>query len=366
MYKGDPDVDDPYEDTVEKKFLAMDFISDRDLISTNGSRYPEGSQPHRVPFRFIIPDHQIPPHRERESASAAFLQLPPSLRGGSEFVDNSNSKVYMQPLVQYTLHANLIAHRYSSHSVLPFKLDSTVEIQICPRSGCQPPTAVDDFPGEFQLTSVRRIRQHPLWGRTLGGMTITTTEPPPVVIGTSNATAQATSQCKITLIFKPRNPTKAAIPPLGLLRGIIRAQLHIKTYYSTQTFQQVPQRPPLRTQTRTLPSSAFRLRSEFLELGTYRVQITHWEFASPSAASNSTSPGTSCKFGAEWASSICLPIHTPAGIVPTFASSFAVRSYCLRLNIVLNGLSHKPFELESPLQIIYENREGCSAGFSLP
>lgn len=282
----------------------MDFIPDRNLISTNGIRYPDSSQPRRVPFRFRIPDHQLPPHGERVSASAAFLQLPPSMRGGSEFVDNSNSKVYMQPLVQYTLQANLIAHRYSSHSALPLKLDSTIEIQICPRSGCQPPTAVDDFPGEFQLTSARRIRQHPLWGRTLGEMTITTTEPPPVVIGTNNATSQATSQCKITLVLKSRNPTNAAIPPLGLLRGIIRAQLHIKTYYSTLTFQQVPQRLPPRTQTRTLPSSAFRLRSEFLELGTYRVQIIHWEFASPSAASNSTGLGTACKFGAELASSI--------------------------------------------------------------
>ena len=267
------------------------------------------------------------------------FQLPPSFGGGEEFVDGLSSKRYKQPLVVYAIQTSLALGPPGNIHIR--RLHAMNEIKVCPCSDAQPPCAIEDFPGEFQTTSVRRIRRT-LWRRLVGEMSMSTREPPPIILGTS--APRASSCCMISVTFTPKTFIKMGEMNSGHLRYRLKSGLRVKTYYSTHKLRQIPQRA------HCSPSSAVRLRSEFVELDTRDMLMTPWKLTSQS---DSLSPSPEIR--SEWTTSICLPINTPLNMIPTFTSAFTARLYALNLKITLLDLFHEPFELEVPLQLVYEH-----------
>lgn len=278
--------------------------------------------PHKV---FLLPGTENP---------EGSLQLPPSFEDGDEFVDKAANKRYKQPLVLYAIQTSVtLSPPENMHTALR-RLYAMNQIQVLPRSGAQPPSATEDFPGEFQMVSVRSIRiQHcciPWKSLAVGEMVMLTREPPPINLDTS--APRGSSHCAISVSFTPASPIKVKGFELDLLRCRLKSRLRIKTYYSKQNLQQIPQR------SKCSPLSPIRLRSNFFDLDTRDMLMA----LSPSSDARK-----------EWTTSICLPINTPLDMTPTFTSAFAARLYALNLEIRLLDLTHKPFELEVPLQLVY-------------
>lgn len=281
--------------------------------------------PHKV---FLLPGTENP---------EGSLQLPPSFEDGDEFVDTATNKRYKQPLVLYAIQTSVtLSPPGNTHTPLR-RLYAMNEVQVLPRSGAQPPSATEDFPGEFQMASVKSIRIQrcciPWKSLAVGEMAMSTREPPPINLDTS--APRGGSYCDISVAFTPANPIKKVGGfELDLLRSRLKSRLRVKTYYSTQNLQQIPQR------SRCSPLSPVRLRSSFINLDTRDILMP-------------LSPSSEAK--KEWTTSICLPINIPLDMTPSFTSAFAARLYALNLEIRLLDLAHEPFKLEVPLQLVYRH-----------
>jgi hypothetical protein len=53
------------------------------------------------------------------------------------------------------------------------------------------------------------------------------------------------------------------------------------------------------------------------------------------------------------ASSLDVPVTLPRHLTPEFVHRYAARLYTLVVRVTLPDFSHKPFELEVPLQVVY-------------
>ncbi|EYE90328.1 uncharacterized protein EURHEDRAFT_417554 [Aspergillus ruber CBS 135680] len=279
--------------------------------------------PHKV---FLLPGTENP---------EGSLQLPPSFEDGGEFVDTATSKRYKQPLVLYAIQTSVtLSPPRNTHTPLR-SLYAMNKIQVLPRSGAQPPSATEDFPGEFQMACVRTIKTQrcciPWKSLAVGKMAMSTREPPPIKLDIP--APRGATYCEISVTFMPTNPVKLVGNfQHNFLNCRLRSRLRIKTYYSTQNLQQIPQR------SRCSPLFPVRLRSSFIDLDTRDILMS----LSPSSEARK-----------EWMASICLPIHTPLDMTPSFTSAFAARLYALNLDIRLPDLAHEPFKLEVPLQLVF-------------
>lgn len=276
---------------------------------------------HRFPFRFVIPRFLAEP----------FLQLPPSMEEGREFVNVKNGKRYMQPLIVYEICSSLtyvgggIDSRWT-------RVDDRHAIQLVPRLICGPPIEVEDFPGEFQTTSVRRLRQGLLRSH-YGQMTMSADEPGPLCLDAA-AFPMPTTVCLIQVEYTPARGLARSNVHLKPWLCNVRPQLHVKTYYSTCKLWEMPRKP------RRSTSSDIRLRSEVIELGSRELRLGSWQAADWTASS--------------WTTTVSLPVSAPSQLLPAFVTGLAARSYALKLTVRLPGVAHKPFELEVPLQVAYE------------
>lgn len=279
-------------------------------------------------FDFTIPE-KVSALPDAESIEGS-LQLPPSFENGDEFVDIATNKRYKQPLIFYAIQTSVTLIPPGNVPAPLRRLYARNEIQVLPRSGAQPPSATEDFPGEFQMESVRsiRIQRCPIpWKKlTVGEMVMSTREPPPINLDTSSP--RGSSYCAILVAFKPG----VAGLDLSLLRCRLKSRLRVKTYYSTKRLRQIPPR------SKCSRLSPVRLRSALLDLDTRDILMR-------------LRPSSETRM--EWTTSICLPINTALDMTPSFTSAFAARLYAVNLEIRLLDLSHEPFELEVPLQLVY-------------
>lgn len=299
-------------------------------------RYIRSSGHYSIPFNFTI-SHQVLPNYQ--SPSDAFLQLPPSLAEGRQFVDAESGKLYMQPLVLYTVNARLIFRPLGSRRFCRVAVGN--EFRILPRLGVQPPFAIDDFPSDFQATSQREIQLRSPWRRVMGTMRMSTKEPPPVIL--NSLTEKRISLCHVSINYSIVDYRSIA-HALGRLSCRIKVQLRIKTYFATRSIRQVPDEQI------NPHSTSIRVHTDLFNLGDHNISLTNWTLMSQPDTPRSVS-------GPEWTSSFSLPITIYRDVVPTFIFQFAARLYALNLTITLSNFSHKPFEVQVPLQIVHEHTQ---------
>lgn len=241
----------------------------------------------------------------------------------------------MQPLIFYTITASMVLGQ-SGSITSSVEYNSVKQIQLIPRYGPLPPTAIDDFPADFIPHCQKQVRRGP-WRRRLGFISVSTVEPPPIILG-SVATKEILSCINIT--FTPYFPHTAGID-WQFLRCRLKSQLQINTFYSTRRMTQMPERSKSSNPT-------LRFKTEF-------VQLEGQELTASRKTTNH-SCGPPFKFDFEMSASIPLPSLQSTEILPTFIHRYAARLYSLSMVIVLPDISHGSFELEVPIQMVYESQ----------
>ncbi|KAL2793806.1 hypothetical protein BJX66DRAFT_338536 [Aspergillus keveii] len=333
MFQGDPDVDDPHEETVEQQLLTMSFAGCGDEVA-------DGACPcsSRAPFYFQIPYLLSSPF---QSPCPRFLQLPPSMNEGREFFHASKKTQYMQPLIIYTIKARVVYHRKGDTCLSTATSEQSVH--LLPRSGYHPPCALEDFPEDFRASVTRTIKRS-AWPRPLGVMEISTVEPDPIFLQ-APSTAMVASCCQISVAFTPAKPDIQG-RYANLLKFHVQTDLRTKTYLSTRPMESVPDRQAISC------SRGICLRSEMLRLQEMDLQMKGWTVASHRTSDKGPLlPGTS-----HLASSLDIPVTIPGHLTPEFVHHYAARLYALVVRVTLPDFSHKPFELEIPLQVVYTQR----------
>ncbi|KAL2840048.1 hypothetical protein BJY01DRAFT_250175 [Aspergillus pseudoustus] len=334
MFQGDPDVDDPHEETVEQQLLTMRFArcDDDEYIEAADTVCLAAS---RAIFYFRIP-HLLP--SPFQSPCPRFLQLPPSMNEGQEFFNAGKDKLYMQPLIVYSIKARVIYHR-KGHTRLS---TATAEqfVQLLPRSGCQPPCALEDFPEDFRESTTRTVKRS-AWARPLGVMEMSAVEPDPVLLQ-APPTVLIASCCRILVAFAPAKSDIQARYG-NLLKCHVQTNLRIKTYLSTRPMDRVPDRQAMSCDRRIC------LRSEVLRLQEMDLQMKGWTVGSHRTSDKGPLlPGIS-----HLASSLDIPVTVSGPLTPEFVHRYATRLYALVVRLTLPDFSHSPFELEVPLQVVY-------------
>jgi len=243
----------------------------------------------------------------------------------------------MQPKIVYAMRA--ILRPETSEDTSQTELIQTKEVRIMPFSAPGPPLHLEDFPGELNEVSRRSLRQA-LWTRSLGTMKVSMKEPSPLNLGTMAPRASTT--CYIKLSLKPLDAFARTIRPESWSLTV-KSCLHVKTFYSTQPLQATPSLPLLRE------CPDIRHHSTFMEPESRRIDMLSWRLNRLSkygTISKNSQPS--------WTTTIALPISAPKSLLPTFLSTLAARTYALTIKLRLLGVHHDPFELEVPLQMVYE------------
>lgn len=243
----------------------------------------------------------------------------------------------MQPRIVYALRA--IENAGSAEGVILPEISDIHEIRILPFSNPGPPLDTEDFPGDFHEVSSRSPKQA-LWNRSLGQMSVSMKEPSPLNL--VRRTPKASTNCVIKLSLKPFDAFARTIRPENWSL-LVESCLHVKTFYSTQPLRGMPSLRPRKK----FPD--LRHRSAFMVLESRRYSLLSWRLnwlTKNGTISQDPQPS--------WTTTIDLPVSVPKSLTPTFLSRLAARTYALKMKVRVLGINHDPFELEVPVQVIYQ------------
>jgi hypothetical protein len=240
----------------------------------------------------------------------------------------------MQPRIAYAIHATLsLGYSRDGHSTI---LDERREIRLMPFSAVSPFLQIDRFPASSNSISGMPLKQN-IWASSMGEMKISVDEPSPLNLCT--IAPKATTECSIKLRLTPKKALATNIRPESW-GCTVESRLHIKTYYSVRP---LPKRLDLH-----LRGLQFRLRSEFTRAESRDFNSLSWRLDRLSRYGTIIEdPQPS------WIGIVTLPINASKLLLPSFLSTFAARLYAIKVKVKLLGVRHDPFELEVPLQVVY-------------
>lgn len=287
---------------------------------------------YKLPFEITISEHSI---EVPEGLPEAFSHLPPSFGRGALYHQPKSESVFMQPLIMYTLDAEVRTPGSSTSGIAMFCRVSR-EVPLIPIQSACPPLDTKDFPREYQLRLTRalrlRFRYHPI-----GTIEVSTNEPQPLNLASRYPRPFTT--VPIELAFTElRRYRKIAAHPCNW-KICIRTTIISKTFYSV------------------LPLFNYGQPTVRLAKGssTMNLNVNHEcdELRSP----RDTFWSLTHKDGhAIWTAGLNVPVHVPNKLPPTFLSTLAGRRYSVRIEINVVNLSHFPLVLEAPLQVIFDPR----------
>ncbi|KAL3455022.1 hypothetical protein BJX64DRAFT_295459 [Aspergillus heterothallicus] len=372
MFQGDPEVDDPHEETVEhqvgqppslKMLFAYRYIrlnGNEQLLSMifmpcDGDNDNEYLPPvngggdcgvHCTAFYFQIP-HTLP--SPVLSPCPRFLLLPPSMSEGRQFIDPVKHKLYMQPLILYTIKAQVLYRKRKDADTQLSTVTAEREVDLFPRTGFYPPCAVEDFPDDFRFTATAAMKRFP-WPRALGIMEVSAVEPDPVLLPDSREPS-ALSSCTLSLsfTFDPARPDVQS-RYFTMLRCHVECELRSKTYTALRPMEKVPDKQALSSDKRIY------LRSGVTQLQGQDLLLNEWHRASGGRESEKESEAPPSGLS-RLASSLNMPIPIPGDLTPEFLHRYSARLYALVIRVRFPDFSHKPFKLEVPLQVVCPQNE---------
>ena len=299
-----------------------------DIVRTEKSR-----RVRHLPFLFVLP-LQL---NEGGNEAKEFLDLPPSLQAGVERRVMGWTDVYMQPNIAYQLRATI---RWKTAEGRTQISETAYRLRVVSLVQATPPLSIDDFPKEFCLCSsiaLRQNRRKPI----LGGITLFTSEPQPVVLNTTKP--RASTVCHIHYRFDPA-PMAPAKSCLQRLNCLVQSTLKVKTFYSTRPLKAMP------GMTHVDRNPSLQVRTRSLHLDTRQMEIV------PHAVGqDSVSPHISKQHNTSLQALFSVPINVSRDLLANFVCLYAARRYALAFEIKLVGFHHRPFHLEVPLQVIYDD-----------
>jgi hypothetical protein len=187
---------------------------------------------YRLPFRFVVPNSLI---SARSNVHPKFLKLRPSTDVGLSYRGPISGNLYGQPLIAYMIRVNCI----KTGLAVPRdrKYYSQREIKILPYTSPDPPLGIDCFPTEdYNSSSKSIIRQH-RWGRPIGSLEVSATEPAPLNILTS--APRPCTFARIDMVFRAR-PALGIGPPPAKWKCAVKYHIRCRTFWSTKPLEQHP------------------------------------------------------------------------------------------------------------------------------
>jgi len=314
---------------------------------------------YEAPFHFIAP-RRIPP--TNPDSPDQCLQLPPSLELGESFIDESTGKRFAQPSITYYLRAavEVIIGGFGGNK----SLETFLAVIIAPYTEELPPTAIDDFPLEFEEQQSKLLRRS-LIGGVLGTMKASLQEPPALRYGTSSRHSVTNAVMKLEYESTSLGDVQKTLQGLSFK---VYSLVRVKTFYSVKSFPRLPSQSLLGLRSET------RLRDGVIKLETQLVQNASWGYrfnldretsaapASPNGSSrlfegvleqHKTQSFKSDGPNGKWLSYWTIPIEVNGRLLPTFCSSLVARLYSLIVRVKVAGARAEFFDLEVPLQVIH-------------
>lgn len=293
-----------------------------------------------IPFGFTVPRH-CPLD---EILNEQLLRLPPSLRAGQIIIGHDGRK-YMQPLIEYVIRA-VVKFRHAA-SGSPMQLEASREILMIPLAEASPPLEIGDFPGEFNPVATTPFRKR-LSTFTMGEMSISMNEPPPLTVFGNRQ--RAFSRCWVNITLRQAGTIKPHVVAPESLVCSVESRICVKTFYSTVPLSEMASDCLLRTQ------RELGLRTETVKLNTSKIDLRSWrldrlyecESSSPCQAS-------------QWSTTLLLPIETSEDLRPTFCCPLAARRYGLEVRLRVKGLRHHRLAVRVPLQVGYRRLDQIQA-----
>jgi hypothetical protein len=288
------------------------------------------------------------------------LKLPPTLCVGQVLKDDVGGKSHAQPNIGYHLIAQAEIRNADQE---PMAVRAIQEIPIWVSGAANPPLDIRDFPGEFVESQTLWCRLNRLRSDKYG-MTLATAEPPAITFRDRNSYGIISSSLSIKIEdSRPGSDPQRLMAMFHKIQVKIVLGLRAKTFYSTRPFPKLPGQSMLTT------NSPHRLYDEVMALSSVKHAIASCHIQSipfpyPGADSSDCRLGSNAQRSDQQqsekmpASAVLLanaPIIAvvPMGLPPSFCSAVASRQYSLLLKGKISGVHVKDFELEVPLQLVY-------------
>ncbi|KAH6714570.1 hypothetical protein BKA61DRAFT_575309 [Leptodontidium sp. MPI-SDFR-AT-0119] len=257
-----------------------------------------------IPFYFII--SRTMPSSDSQSPEHC-LQLPPSIELSRVTIDSNSRKQFAQPSITYALRA-AVDFAAENDAIKP-PVESSLPLVLSPHTKEFPPTDTLDFPAEFKLRELKPFRWS-VFGRKLGTMTVTMSEPRPLNYDASSL--RSSTECHLQLEFSPIG-SEDIHHGFQAMKSSIYSLIRVKTFYSVKSFARLP------SQTLASDGGKTGLRNELVKLETREIPHVAWAYNfSRDSASPRTSRGSSAdsiinENGAGPSSGPANPPQSPSG-----------------------------------------------------
>lgn len=271
-----------------------------------------------VSVGFVLPS-LAPSHNSNQS------NLPPSCEAGSPYVDPWG-RLYMQPLIQYSLQATLRYRLPGETAVQTASASRRIRVTTAPQD--EPPSYAESSLERKSVTANADVRRG-RFSRPFAKLRIAMEEPPPVV-GRSGGGGFGTVG-RLRLGWETASKAYDEFES-GERRVRIEYFLESRTRWRTSVRETDLNEPRADTNERT----------ETRQLGKFEIRASDRDDVSldvdeTDARSHS---GT-----------IPIPIDVVGGAVPTFSHQLCSRHYAVVVKAKVNGMQHTELALRVPLQI---------------
>ncbi|KAF2217512.1 hypothetical protein CERZMDRAFT_80252 [Cercospora zeae-maydis SCOH1-5] len=282
-----------------------------------------------MPFKFRIAPQCLP----SQDLSPRLSALPPSFKAGPTSRDQHGDQC-MQPLIEYCIAVTIFYRCHAEPRVRRIRRSRI--INFSPLTESEPPISVDDFPGEYKLTSTQEARKG-LFRTVCGDVTISSHEPRPLPMYYDGKPGH--TQGMLTLTLTTLRQTNADIQPPRWTCEVQMALVR-RTFFTTMPIREV-------ACSRLLEKNKYlRLRKESIYETTWSVEPLWWDHTRP----RDDCPG----FLSE--ATIPMPVRPPTQLVPTFATPLAAVRYAVKVEVRIAQVTHSPLIVEIPLQVYHSRR----------
>lgn len=348
-------------------------------------------EPRKFPFQFVVPEQLLPTACEHTTQHShvkdCHLHLLPSM---GEFLLPLDDLSPDMSKVSYQIATKLITHPVGAPSKAIAQMSRRVH--IIPAMPENPPIHINMSSPTYMMVRTKKLRKS-VFGGKLGTVTVTTTQPRPMVLNPSAPNTHPATIANINLKFTPHPNHSDAKPPRV---GSVSTKIKATTYSSIRAVQEIPD-----DSTRCSPYERFSgSYHNTVSLGSRAAENVTWRYRVPTPAYarrdsgysttsrttshssdeksqiySTTTPITTTTTSTDSSSdnecplpyyeaNIPVPLALPATKtwLPTFHSCLVSRFYSLIMNIDIHtpGTAVPPtsITLRAPVQIASLAREG--------
>lgn len=326
-----------------------------------------------VPFLLVVPAG-VDRTSDREADKCR--PLPPSFRILHTSLNAWNPIEPPGLFITYAIQAMIAYSPAENTSPGPTNIAQVAHrIHLLPYIEPQPPIETRWFTRQYVLSAKQPARKH-IFGRELGNITISASEPPPLLYASSTGPPLIEGEYRITF-----DGSQSDLEHIRRASVKVCPMLRVITHYSSSRMVESPQGSS------GARGDPVRSYSDLVTLETHTASDLQWNRVSKrtevqhvsvtESISSCSEPGapvfsslhegqTSTGWArsqlgtidddsghSSWQTIVTASIKPPLRLLPNFNSDFIAHSYSITTRISLGGINVKPFCLVTPLQVAY-------------